>query len=149
MAVFANPAEPATDDGSYGGYTDIAKRLDKGHPDLSPHSRQLVARWYAAREWNGFPERIPVRYKNGKVRWHFKLTDVEAWYARFRETRQRRPRRPPPQTPRAAYTPHPADSEVTRHEYSTSPEDTRSGRTHARAVPPAQSEASREHPRGH
>jgi hypothetical protein len=83
------PAEPAEQgDSIYGGFADIARRLNALHPERKkPISRQLVERWYKCRESNGFPEREPVEVKGGKVKPLFDLQDVERWH-----TTQHRPR---------------------------------------------------------
>lgn len=142
-----NPAEPVLDDGSYGGFQDIADHLDNLHPSQGPHYRQLVARWYAKRNWNGFPERIPVRYKDGKVRLHFNKALVEAWYVRFRETRRRVPPAVPTRSTGAAPSLHPADNEVNQHHGYGHTETTRKDGLHARPARGDGLAASREHPR--
>lgn len=93
MAVHTlNPAEPVVvdDDGSFGGFTEIAKRLNAGHPEsIRPVSRQLVHRWSMNRDYNDFPELVNVRTSNGKIKQWFVLADVEEWYETYRRHRRR------------------------------------------------------------
>lgn len=95
-----NPAEPVVDDGSYGGFTAIARELSNMHPERTrPFSRQLVHRWYLNREYNDFPEAQPVLAKSGKIKLWFRLDAVYEWHQSYR--RYRHPRqsgRPPIET---------------------------------------------------
>lgn len=97
VELLESPAEPVVDDdGSYGGYADIARVLSAQQPDRErPFSRQLVHRWYLRRGYNGFPESQQVRTKTGKVRTMFSMEAVEAWHrsyrAHHRERRQNSP----------------------------------------------------------
>lgn len=86
-----NPAEPVVvdDDGSFGGFTDIARRLNARHPEsIRPISRQLVHRWSINRDYNDFPELVHVRTSNGKIKQWFVLADVEEWYETYRRHRR-------------------------------------------------------------
>lgn len=84
-------AEPAEIDSTYGGFAEIARRLNALHPERPvPFSRQLVARWYDCRGANKFPERQPGE----KVL--FDLVEVERWHAEW--MRERHPGKPPIET---------------------------------------------------
>jgi hypothetical protein len=92
-----NPAEPVVDDGSYGGFTAIAQRLSEMHPERArPFSRQLVHRWYLKRDYNDFPEALPVRARSGKIKLWFRLEAVDEWHHSYRQ--HRRLERPPIET---------------------------------------------------
>lgn len=72
---------------TYGGFADIARRLNALHPERDkPYSRQLVERWYKCRGSNGFPERRLVEVK-GKVKPMFDLRAVELWHTTRARTR--------------------------------------------------------------
>lgn len=94
-AVLEHPAELAEQvDSIYGGFADIARRLNALHPERDkPFSRQLVERWYKCRKANGFPERQPVEVK-GKVRPLFDLRLVELWHSTEYRGRTRAARPP-------------------------------------------------------
>jgi hypothetical protein len=77
--IVSHPAAPA-DGSTYGGFAEIARRLSALHPERHPFSRQLVAKWYAYRGVNDFPERMPVEV-NGKTKLLFDLEAVERWHA--------------------------------------------------------------------
>ncbi len=90
MTVYvSNPAEPVVDEnGSYGGFAEVARRLTELHPERSrPFSRQLVNRWYTHREYNAMPEKVPVR-RDGKVVELFDLREVEEWHKTYRQHRR-------------------------------------------------------------
>lgn len=82
VELLENPTEPVVeDDGSYKGFSAIARLLSAQQPDRErPYSRQLVHKWYQNRGTNKFPEARQVRTKTGKVRAMFVMTDVEDWY---------------------------------------------------------------------
>jgi hypothetical protein len=89
--VIENPAQPVTDDGTYGGYSQIARRLSTLNPErANPYSRQLVHRWYRCRDYNGFPESQLVKTRSGKVKAMFRMADVEAWHRSYRNTHRER-----------------------------------------------------------
>lgn len=86
-----NPAEPVVvdDDGSYGGFTDIARRLNARHPESTrPISRQLVHRWSMNSSYNGFPEVVNVRTRSGKIKPWYVLADVDRWHDSYRQHRR-------------------------------------------------------------
>lgn len=87
--LLTHPAEPVVDDDkSYGGYAEIARMLNKQHPDRErPYSRQLVQRWFTHRDYNKFPEPHQVKTKSGLVRPKFKLHEVDSWHRKYRDTR--------------------------------------------------------------
>ena len=93
VELLENPAEPVVeDDGSYGGFSAIARLLSEQQPGRErPYSRQLVHKWYINREWNNFPESRQVRSKTGKVKTMFVLADVDSWHRTYRATRRGRP----------------------------------------------------------
>jgi hypothetical protein len=75
----SRPAAPAGEGKTHGGFADIARLLNARHPERQiPISRQLVAKWYAYREKNGFPERRPIGGEDGKP--VFDLQAVERWH---------------------------------------------------------------------
>lgn len=80
-AVVGHPAEPADKGNStYGGFADIARRLNALHPERpKPISRQLVERWWKCRESNGMPDRELVEVE-GRVKALFDLRAVELWH---------------------------------------------------------------------
>jgi hypothetical protein len=87
-ALVERPAEPVDTGNTYGGFAEIARRLNALHPERAkPISRQLVAKWYACRETNGFPERMPMDEVDGRVRVLFDLVAVERWHISWRMTR--------------------------------------------------------------
>jgi hypothetical protein len=86
-----NPAEPVVvDDGiSYGGFTEIARRLSARHPERTrPISRQLVHRWYSTREYNDFPDTVDVRVRSGKIKAWFIIDEACEWYDGYRKYHQ-------------------------------------------------------------
>lgn len=86
-----NPAEPVVvdDDGSFGGFTDIARRLNARHPESNrPISRQLVHRWSMNSPYNDFPGVVNVRTKSGKIKLWYVLADVDDWYDSYRRHRR-------------------------------------------------------------
>lgn len=88
-AVLDLPAEPAEGNSIYGGFADIARRLNALHPERNkPISRQLVERWYKCRKTNNFPERQLVTVK-GKDRHLFDLRLVELWHSTEHKGRRR------------------------------------------------------------
>lgn len=83
-----HPAAPAESGSNYGGFAEIARQINARHPERTlPISRQLVARWYACREKNGFPERKPVEVR-GHTKLLFDLDAVVQWHAMWLRTRQ-------------------------------------------------------------
>lgn len=79
--VALHPAVPAEDGSTYGGFAEIARRLNALHPERPiPFSRQLVARWYACREANGFPEPVTREEKGRRSMPLFDLQAVERWH---------------------------------------------------------------------
>lgn len=85
-AVLGRPAEPVEDtseSSNYGGFADIAKRLNALHPERPiPISRQLVHRWWQCRGTNKFPEAKIVKI-NGRPRSVFDLAEVEQWHTNW------------------------------------------------------------------
>jgi hypothetical protein len=113
-SLVERPAEPVDTDVDYGGFAEIARRINALHPDRrNPISRQLVAKWYSCREHNGFPERVLVTMSDGRVKELFDLAAVDRWHTIWRLTRT--PVRPPIETiPLFQMEParrHPADAE--------------------------------------
>ncbi len=92
MAVHTlNPAEPVVvdDDGSFGGFTDIARRLNARHPESNRLvSRQLVHRWSMKSYYNGFPGVVNVRTRSGKIKPWYILAEVDEWYDSYRQHRR-------------------------------------------------------------
>jgi hypothetical protein len=87
--VVSHPAAPTDGGSTYGGFAEIARRLNALHPERPvPFSRQLVARWYACRGYNGFPEREPVQVREGKEKPLFDLQAVERWHTSWTMTRR-------------------------------------------------------------
>lgn len=85
--VLKHPAEPAEEGSTYGGFADIARRLNALHPERpKPFSRQLVERWWKCRKSNGFPDRTPREVKGGKVKPLFDLHAVEQWHSTRKRT---------------------------------------------------------------
>jgi len=85
LQLLSNPAEPVVDDGSYGGYAEIARLLSSLQPERErPYSRQLVHRWYLRRGYNGFPESKRVVTESGKVKYKFDMAAVERWHHAYR-----------------------------------------------------------------
>jgi hypothetical protein len=81
--VVAHPAAPADNGSTYGGFAEIARRLNALHPERTVLiSRQLVAKWYECRGFNAFPERQPVEIE-GKVKVLFDLDAVVRWHDRW------------------------------------------------------------------
>lgn len=78
----AHPAAPADNGSTYGGFAEIARRLSALHPERTALSRQLVAKWYACRGFNAFPERQPVEV-DGKIKVLFDLDAVVRWHYRW------------------------------------------------------------------
>jgi hypothetical protein len=77
--VLEHPAELA-EDSTYGGFADIARRLNALHPERQkPISRQLVQRWFTCREVNNFPEATLVKVK-GKWGSLFDVEEAVRWY---------------------------------------------------------------------
>lgn len=94
--LLSRPAEPTEEGNTYGGFADIARRLNALHPERGkPISRQLVQRWYVCRRSNGMPDRQPIE-AGGKVKLLFDLQAVELWHAA--RTLTRRPMNPPIET---------------------------------------------------
>lgn len=88
-SLVERPAEPVDTGSTYGGFAEIARRLNARYPERQiPISRQLVAKWYACREKNGFPERSAVRTPDGKPKELFDLAAVERWHTLWRFGRQ-------------------------------------------------------------
>lgn len=80
------PAEPAGDDKERGGYTEVAKRLNKKYPERKrPISRQLVHKWYMYRHHNGFPAPESMS-GSGTGRPEFNLAGAEEWYVNYRRS---------------------------------------------------------------
>lgn len=85
--VVEHPAAPAESGNTYGGFAEIARRLNALHPERHlPISRQLVERWYKCRETNQFPERVTVVVK-GKEKLLFLLDEVVRWHSWWLEQR--------------------------------------------------------------
>ena len=83
------PAEPVDKGIDYGGFAEIARRINALHPERQiPISRQLVAKWYACRETNGFPERVSVSVREGRTKELFDLAAVERWHVIWSGMRQ-------------------------------------------------------------
>jgi hypothetical protein len=81
-SIVERPAEPVGMGTTYGGFADIARRLNALHPERPiPFSRQLAAKWWKHRDTNGFPERLPVEVGVGKVKDLFDLDAVERWHS--------------------------------------------------------------------
>jgi hypothetical protein len=90
--LLERPAEPAEEGITYGGFADIARRLNALHPERSkPISRQLVQRWFVCRESNGMPDREPIEVEGGKVKPLFNLQAVERWHTSRKRTRDPNP----------------------------------------------------------
>jgi len=86
--LLGHPADLAEQGSTYGGFADIARRLNALHPERTkPISRQLVHRWFQCRESNGFPDKHCTEVDGGRNRVLFNLQDVERWH-----TTQHRPR---------------------------------------------------------
>lgn len=80
--VLEHPAEPVENGSTYGGFAEIARRLNALHPERpKPISRQLVHRWFQCRESNGFPATKLVQV-DGKWGSLFNLQAVEDWHSR-------------------------------------------------------------------
>lgn len=78
--VLGHPAEPVEDGSTYGGFAEIARRLNALHPERPrPISRQLVHRWFECQGYNHFPAPQVVK-TNGKQKSAFDLDAVERWY---------------------------------------------------------------------
>lgn len=76
----SRPADPAEHVSTYGGFAEIARRINALHPERPvPISRQLVAKWYECREVNGMPDRHPVQV-GGKIKTLFHLDSVVRWH---------------------------------------------------------------------
>lgn len=119
------PAEPAGTVVTYGGFADIARRLNALHPERPiPFSRQLVEKWFRHRETNKFPDRRIVE-SGGKLKPLFDLDAVERWHVAW--MRDRNPGNPPIETiplfnldrrghpidaEQSSYRGHPADRET-------------------------------------
>lgn len=89
QVVLEHPAEQAEEGITYGGFADIARRLNALHPERSrPISRQLVQRWFVCREANGMPDRQPIEVEGGKTKPLFDLQAVERWHSTRRRTRE-------------------------------------------------------------
>lgn len=87
-SLVERPAEPVDTGIEYGGFAEIARRINAIHPNRrNPVSRQLVAKWYACRETNGFPERVPVSVREGRTKVLFDLAAVERWHTAWRLSR--------------------------------------------------------------
>lgn len=81
--VVVHPAAPAESGSTYGGLAEIARRLNALHPERHiPISRQLVARWYACRESNGFPDLVSREARGSRSMPLFDLQAVERWHRR-------------------------------------------------------------------
>lgn len=84
MADFVlHPAAPAESESTYGGFAEIARRLNALHPQRPvPFSRQLVARWYTFRETNEFPDPVSREMRGSRSFPLFDLPSVERWHRR-------------------------------------------------------------------
>lgn len=84
MDVAVTGVEPLIDDGSYGGYTVVARKLAEVYPDADRNfTRQQIHVWWNRRERNGFPDQLLVKVANGKVKKLFRVSDVVAWFATY------------------------------------------------------------------
>lgn len=122
--VVGLPAEPADTVVTYGGFADIARRLNALHPERPrPFSRQLVEKWFKHRGTNNFPDRQVVE-DGGRLKPLFDLGAVEQWHVAWMQ--ERRPENPPIETiplfqldrrghpidaEQGSYRGHPADRE--------------------------------------
>lgn len=80
-SVVVHPAAPAESGSPYGGLAEIARRLNALHPERPiPISRQLVSRWYAYREANGFPDIVSYEKRGARSFPLFDLEAVERWH---------------------------------------------------------------------
>lgn len=118
-SLVQRPAEPVEDGVTYGGFAEIARRLNARFPErTTPISRQLVAKWYECREFNGFPERRDVEVGEGRVKALFDLAAVDRWHTAWRLTRVRPAPRPPLETLplfQLDVRGHPIDDEQSAH----------------------------------
>ncbi len=88
--LLGHPADSAEGMITYGGFAEIARRLNALHPERQPpFSRQLVSRWYKCRETNGFPEREPREVEGGRILPLFNLQAVDRWHRTEYKPRQR------------------------------------------------------------
>lgn len=90
--LLEHPAELAEGISTYGGFAEIARRLNALHPERpKPISRQLVQRWYVCRGTNQFPDRQPVTLESGKIKQLFDLQAVERWHGGRKRTQDAKP----------------------------------------------------------
>jgi hypothetical protein len=114
--IVSHPADLAEKGSTYGGFAEIARRLNALHPERpNPFSRQLVERWYKCRGFNNFPERQPVEVREGKFKVLFDLQRVENWYTNW--TRKRAGNPPIETIPLFSvdHSGHPIDAEQGMH----------------------------------
>lgn len=84
----AEPVENIAESSTYGGFAEIARRLNALHPERSlPISRQLVHKWWQHRETNEFPDARVVNV-DGRTVSLFDLAAVERWHGGWLRKRQ-------------------------------------------------------------
>ena len=86
LTFSSNPIDD--DDGTYGGYAEVARYVSRLNPNRpqGEYSRQAVNGWYLRRGSNNFPEPYTVRVKSGKVRQKFRISEVDEWFRLHRGT---------------------------------------------------------------
>lgn len=92
MDVPVTGEAPLTDDGSFGGYTVVARALIDRYPDASvTFTRQLVHMWWLRRDRNELPPKYSVVVRSGKVKQLFRTSEIVNWYDNYRTNGSGRP----------------------------------------------------------